>query len=83
MRINYIVDTDLAPTTQYTLQCEGCDWLDIFQVFAHTSVADVVVEAREHGWMRIDTGSGMRTYCADCAALVRENAYGVKKGTIR
>ena len=83
IRVNYIVDTDLAPTTTYSLCCDGCDQLDSFPVFAARSAADVVVKARGLGWMRIDTGHGMRTYCPECATLVRNQHGGARYGFLR
>ena len=85
MRSQYITDTDLIPYEYYGLVCQGCDYDMRWRMDPIGTKADVVVKARKQGWMRIDTGSGMRQYCGECAAVIRGNAYGVRmrRGTLR
>ena len=83
IRVRYIVDTDLTPRVLYELDCNGCDWRGRWASMPDSTLADAVMIARHEGWMRIDTGYGLRTYCGECAAGLREKHDEIRKGILR
>jgi hypothetical protein len=83
IRVRYILDTDLIPYVDYGLVCQGCGWDRRWRMDPSGTKAGVAVTARALGWMRIDTGTGMRQYCPECADMMRDKYGSAGTGNLR
>jgi hypothetical protein len=68
----YIAASDLIPRRVYGLVCQGCDYNKNWKLGPDDWKADVVVIARQTGWVRMEVNGGMRTFCPVCAEMAKQ-----------
>ena len=72
MKQQYIAASDLIPRLVYGLVCQGCDYTKNWKLGPDSLLADVVVIARQTGWVRLEVNGGMRTFCSACATVAKQ-----------
>ena len=76
----YIAASDLIPFAWYGLVCQGCETEERWRLGDGQTKTDMAIGARRLGWVRLEHRGGLRTYCAECAAVIQADAFWKEQG---